>query len=213
MQDGLREPGGGGVTVDDVEFVYRNAADCGSADALAVAELCRNDFAVTLDGTDIPWQPITLVDIASFRPVPPTLATQPNGWAVVDLPVNFVADAPQEVVPGTLLGAPAEVRFTPVAFDWSHGDGTARTLAEPGSTWEAHGLEQFDPTPTSHVYRARGTMSVQLTVTYRAEYRFLGPAWSPVVGELQVSTGPVRVQVVTAATMLVDGECGSGPGC
>lgn len=206
-------PAPGGVDSGDVEFVYRNAADCGSADAIAANELCRNDFAVTLDGTDIPWQPITMADIESFRPAPPAVAGEPDGWAVVGLPVNLVADTSPEIVPGVLLGEPAEVRFTPVGYSWDYGDGTSRTIGAAGATWEELGLAQFAPTVTSHVYSDRGTVSIQLTVTYVAEYRFLGPGWAPVLGELMVSTGPLPLRVVTAATMLVDGECGGGPGC
>ncbi|MCU1438277.1 MAG: hypothetical protein JWP66_1364 [Naasia sp.] len=202
-----------GVRVGEVEFVYRDANDCAGNDPLAAEEVCRNDVSVTIDGTDIPWQPITMADIAAFRPAPPTVTGEPAGWAVVGLPANLLTAARQEVVPGVLLGEPAEVRFTPVSFAWNYGDGATRTLVTPGAPWDALGVRQFTPTPTSHVYADRGTVQVALTVTYLADYRFLGPDWSPVVGELDVSAPPASLRIVAAATMLVDGECGSGPGC
>jgi hypothetical protein len=198
-----------------VEFVYRNANDCGSTDAVAAQLICRNDISVTLGGTDLPFQVITMADLESFRPTAPRFTAEPNGWAIVGMPANFLADAAQQVVPGELLGEPAEVRFTPVAYTWSYGDGGSRTTAEPGASWEALGLEELTPTPTSHIYLERGTVSAALTVSYGAEYRFLGPDWIPVSGTLDVTGAPSPVVVVTASTMLVTGDCitTSGPGC
>lgn len=198
-----------------VEFVYRNANDCGSTDAVAAQLICRNDISVTLGRTDLPFQEITMADLESFRPAAPRFTAEPNGWAIVGMPANFVADAAQQVVPGELLGEPAEVRFTPVAYTWSYGDGGSRTTAEPGASWEALGLEELTPTPTSHIYLERGTVSAALTVSYGAEYRFLGPDWIPVSGTLDVTGAPSPVVVVTASTMLVTGDCTttSGPGC
>jgi hypothetical protein len=195
--------------------VYEDASSCSSADPVAATFICRADYAVTFAGTDIPWRPITIADLESFSPAPPAITAEPDGWAAVGLPANFVARAQQQVVPGVLLGAPAEVRFTPVAYSWDYGDGTRRMTTESGGTWDALGLAELTPTPTSHTYAARGTVSTSLTVTYAAEYRFLGPSWNPVVGTLDVSTPPLPLVVVTAETMLVAGDCASsaGPGC
>ncbi|WP_210479216.1 hypothetical protein [Naasia sp. SYSU D00948] len=170
---------------------------------------------MTLDGTDIPWQPITIADLESFRPDLPLLSAEPAGWAVVDLPANFVAHAEQQVVSGILLGEPAEVRFTPVSFTWDYGDGESRTTSEPGASWSALGVPELTATSTSHAYHERGRVQAELTVTYGAEYRFLGPEWIPVVGTLEVTTSPTPISVVTADTMLVVGDCHSagGPGC
>src|SRR3954470_12415440 len=184
-------PGRPAIPGVPVEFVYENAASCSPDDPIAAFLVCRDDLTVTFAGTDIPWQPITIADLESFRPAPPGITAEPGGWAVVGLPANFVAGSQQEVVPGMLLGAPAEVRFTPVAYTWDYGDGTRRTTAEAGGTWDALGLAELAPTPTSHAYAARGRVSTSLTVTYAAEYRFLGPAWIPVTGTLDVSAPPL----------------------
>ncbi|BDZ44401.1 hypothetical protein [Naasia aerilata] len=198
-----------------VEFVYRNANDCGSTDAVAAQLICRNDISVTLGGTDLPFRVLTMADLESFRPTPPVLTAEPNGWAIVGTPANFVAGAEQEVVPGELLGERAEVRFTPLSYTWSYGDGETRTTVEAGAPWSELGLDELSPTPTSHVYRERGTVSATLTTTYGAEYRFLGPDWTAVSGTLDVTGAPFPVVVVTATTMLVTGDCTatSGPGC
>ncbi len=81
---------------------------------------------------------------------------QPDGWIVPGLDANFYAVTAPHVVNGTLLGQPASVRFTPVAFHWDYGDGNAATRSTKGATWEALGIPEFEPTPTSHVYATRG---------------------------------------------------------
>jgi hypothetical protein len=159
---------------------------------------------------------VTLRDIASFRPAAPSNGMEPGGWAVVGLPANFVAAASVEVVSGTLLGQPADVRFTPVGYRWSHGDGGALETGAPGATWAELGQREFSPTATSHVYAATGEYQVQLSVVLRAEYRFAGSPWRPIAGTLAVAGAPQRVLVGEFDTVLTQGDCianPSGPGC
>ncbi|WP_353810324.1 hypothetical protein [Agromyces sp. SYSU T00194] len=159
---------------------------------------------------------VTLADIASFRPVAPGDVMEPDGWAIVGLPANFVAGASAHVVSGVLLGAPADVRFTPVGHRWAHSDGGVVGDAAGGATWAALGQPEFSATPTSHVYAARGTYEVELTVTYAAEYRFAGAGWVPIAGTLDIGSGPRDVLVGAADTVLVGADCVSdpnGPGC
>lgn len=188
--------------------VIRDASDCGTADLdVPVGVICRNDLDVFFAGTTIPFQPITLADIAAFRPQAVAVTAEPDGWALRGVPANFVADARQHVVPGTLLGAQADVRFTPVSWRWDYGDGSARTTTTGGATWAALGQRNFTPTATSHVYGERGTVTVSGSVTYRAEYRFGGSAWGPVVGLLSVSTPSQNLLVSAASTVLVADRC------
>lgn len=159
---------------------------------------------------------VTLRDIASFRPAVPGNGMEPGGWAVVGLPANFVAAASVEVVSGTLLGQPADVRFTPVGYRWSHGDGGALETGSPGATWAQLGQREFSPTATSHVYAVSGEYQVQLSVVLRAEYRFAGSPWRPIAGTLAVAGAPQRVLVGEFDTVLTQGDCianPSGPGC
>jgi len=160
--------------------------------------------------------PITIRDIASFIPTPGRQQMQPDGWTVAGLDTNFYAITQQHVVPGALLGRPADVRFTPTAFHWDYGDGTAATKPTKGGTWEALGLDEFAPTPTSHVYEQLGDYTITLSITFSAEYRFDGSAWRAVVGNLTLPANDLHLRVGTAKTVLVEHDClanPSGPGC
>lgn len=159
---------------------------------------------------------VTLRDIASFRPTPPVSVMEPNGWAVVGVPANFVAEASSEVVSGILLGRTAEVRFTPVGYRWSHSDGAVVESASPGASWTDLGVAEFTPTGTSHVYAERGEYTVTLEVVLSAEYRFGGSGWQSIAGVLAVAGDPVPVLVGEVDTVLTNGDCRanpSGPGC
>ncbi|QAY73002.1 hypothetical protein ET445_06235 [Agromyces protaetiae] len=159
---------------------------------------------------------VTLRDIASFRPAVPVDVLEPGAWGLMGRPVNFVSGATDQVVAGTLLGRPADVRFVPVGFEWSFGDGDAEMFTEPGASWAALGLREFSETPTSHVYEDRGTYDVAPSVTYRAWYRFDGSGWVPIAGTLQVPGTPRSVVIGRIDTVLVKGDCNqypNGPGC
>jgi hypothetical protein len=161
-------------------------------------------------------EPITIRDIASFIPTPGRQQMEPDGWTVAGLDTNFYAITQQHVVPGTLLGRPADVRFTPTAFHWNYGDGTAATKPTKGGTWAALGLEEFEPTPTSHVYEQLGDYTITLSITFAAEYRFDGSAWRAVVGTITLPANDLHLRVGTAKTVLVEDDClanPSGPGC
>ena len=141
---------------------------------------------------------------------------EPGGWAVEDLPANFVAGASVEIVSGTLLGQPADVRFTPVGYRWAHSDGAVIDSGQPGVTWEALGLREFSPTDTSHAYAESGEYTVALDVVLRAEYRFAGSGWRSIAGTLTVAGDPQRVLVGEFDTVLTQGDCRTnpaGPGC
>lgn len=171
---------------------------------------------VTCSSDDDGAEPITLTDIASFRPRPGVQHMQPDGWMVPGLDANFYAVTGQHVVTGTLLGQPASVRFTPVAFHWNYGDGHAATRSTKGATWEAHGIPEFGRTPTSHVYQKDGRYTIRLTIDFAAEYRFAGSPFYPIAGVLPVPANDLHVTVDGAKTVLVEHDCAanpSGPGC
>jgi hypothetical protein len=120
------------------------------------------------------------------------------------------------VVSGTLLGQPADVRFTPVGYRWVHSDGAAVESGTPGATWATLEQREFTPTSTSHVYASAGEYTVELSVVLRAEYRFGGSAWRSIAGTLTVAGEPQRVLVGEVDTVLTQGDCNanpSGPGC
>jgi hypothetical protein len=164
----------------------------------------------------VPVDPITLRDIASFRPTVGQDVMEPNGWMIVGLDTNFYSTAGVHVVNGTLLGQPASVRFTPVAWHWIYGDGSAATRSTHGGTWASQGITEFDPTPTSHIYREPGTYYIDLTIDFRAEYRFSGMPWTRIAGVLTLPANRLVATAGDAKTVLVEHECTqnpSGPGC
>jgi len=159
---------------------------------------------------------VTLSDIARFRPSPGLQVMEPGGWAVVGLPVNVYAIAERQVVAGTLLGASAEVRFTPSAFRWDYGDGVVVTHAEPGASWADSGALEFDPTATSHVYRREGEYTIRMTLVHRAEYRIGDGPFVSIPGTLEVAANELHVSARSPRTVLVDRDCArspAGPGC
>jgi len=163
-----------------------------------------------------PVQPVTLRDIASFRPAPGVQLMEPNGWVVPGLDANFYSVVDQQLVAGRLLGQPATVRFTPVAWHWNYGDGSAAVRATKGATWAALGLHEFDRTATSHVYQSEGEYVIRLTIDFRAAYRFGGGGFVPIAGAINLPANELRVTVTGAKTVLVDHDCvanPAGPGC
>jgi hypothetical protein len=166
-----------------------------------------------------PGQPhggVTLSDLKHFKPRPGTDHMQPNGWAIIGLDTNFFATVPSELEGGQLLGQPAEVRFLPVGWRWRYGDDVQATVGTPGATWAAQGLSEFDATPTSHVYRAKGSYSIDLDIRFGAEYRYAGSGWVPISGTIDVAAKRLRVTAGNARTVLVNHDClanPKGPGC
>lgn len=173
--------------------------------------------AVVRDGYTVTI-PVTLADLAKFRPTSAIDFMEPNGWMIVGLSANFYAHASTHVKAGELLGGPASVRFTPVQYTWTYGDGAVRNSTTPGATWMELGFNEFDETRTSHIYRAPGRYAIDLTVGYAPEYRLgTSPGWIPVNG---LVWGPanrlIAVASANAKTVLVENECTTnpnGPGC
>jgi len=165
----------------------------------------------------VPGAPaVTIRDIAVFRPQSATQYMQPDGWIVVGLPTNFYAAIDRHVVAGTLLGAPADVRFTPVGYRWHYGDGNSAQLSTKGSAWGTLARHEFEATPTSHTYWASGTYVIELDVEYTAEYRFAGGQWIALRGTIVLPANDLIATAGDAVTVLVDRDCSQpplGPGC
>jgi len=157
-----------------------------------------------------PASPVTLRDLANFIPEQPSLSLQPNGWTVIGVETNFIAHTTQHVVSGRLFGALAEVRFTPQAFDWRYGDGSAVSTSEQGASWAQLGVKEFSRTATSHRYQSLGMFYPAVTVRFGVEYRVGGGAWIPVRGQVSADAPAVTVIVQSADTVLVTGACTPG---
>ncbi|WP_231601741.1 PKD domain-containing protein [Salinibacterium sp. NG253] len=163
------------------------------------------------DDADGKTGPITISDIASFRPQAPAAGMQPNQWMIVGLDTNFYATTSAHVVDGILFGGTAQVRFTPIAYNWDYGDGSTSTTSNPGRTWAKYRITEFDPTPTSYVYQEPGNYTITLAVTYAAEYRVAGSSWQNVVGTLTIVAPPLTATAGHATTVLVDQDCIANP--
>ncbi|MBK5239107.1 MAG: hypothetical protein JJE28_08385 [Actinomycetales bacterium] len=159
---------------------------------------------------------ITMADVASFSPIQPTLATEPLGWAVVGLESNMIAGTSTHVAAGRLLGAAAEVRFTPVSFDFRYGDGASRSSTSSGAPWATQGLPEFSPTATSHVYSQTGSYPASVRVSFSLEYRWGAGPWTAIEGRVYGTAPAQVVLVVNATNVLMQEACQQGiaaPGC
>src|SRR5690554_5373440 len=184
------------------------ASDASTTRPVDLSVAPRDDYTVT--------GPVTLSDLVNFRPAPGIDSMEPDGWMIVGLDTNFYATAPVQVQSGMLLDLPAQVRFTPVRYHWNYGDGATRSASTPGATWAAHGLREFDRTPTSHVYTASGTYYIDLTIDFAAEYRWAGGGWTTISGTIPVPANRLVASAGGAKTVLVEHECTlnpRGPGC
>lgn len=153
---------------------------------------------------------VVLADIANFIPQAPALRSEPAGWGIIGLPINFIATEPTHDVPGRLLGMSATVRFSPTSFAWSYGDGQSRTTAMAGSTWAALALPTFSATPTSHTYAKSGLFTVVVTATLTASYRLGSGSWQSISGTLTRSAS-ITVRLASGAVpVLVSESCRAG---
>ncbi|MBX3093422.1 MAG: hypothetical protein KF680_02605 [Cryobacterium sp.] len=177
-------------------------------DGVGTVEVCRPTYDAVAA--------VTLSDIAHFRPTPGRNLMEPNGWMVVGLHTNFYAQSSAHVVTGELRGAPAWVRFTPIGYRWWYGDGASHYSMTKGNTWSALGLSEFARTPNSHVYGAPGTYHIDLSIVFRAEYRYAAESFYPIAGTLTVPANRLVAVAGAATTVLVEDDCTrnpTGPGC
>ncbi len=159
---------------------------------------------------------VTAQDLAAFSPQRPSLHAEPEGVGVVGMPANFVAAVPAHSIAGSLFGRSVTVRFTPVAYVFSYGDGAQARTATGGASWAELGQAQFTATATSHSYGARGTYTVSVSVEYAAAVDFGVGRWFPVRGVVTADTGGYPVEIYEVQTALVDRTCAedpAGPGC
>ena len=169
------------------------------------------------DGDDAPViPPVQATDVASFAPATPAIATEPDGVAIVGMPMNVVVDAAPHTAGGSLFGLPVSVSFTPVEAEIDYGDGTVRRVPIGGGTWRELGQPEFTATATSHAYSARGHYTVTARVLSSAVVDFGPYGTRPVNGLVASAPATRQVQAVVAETGLVQHTCAEnprGPGC
>lgn len=200
-------PGVPGRALTDTELLglldricYGDGA-CSTREAVGLNPVIPAQPAVEGEPAE-PADVVTITDLARFLPATVGLHAEPDGWAVVGVPANFWVEVAPVTVSGELLGGTAQVRFTPRAYRFDYGDGTVRTSGSPGASWAALGQEELTPTPTDHVYRARGDRSASVTVIYSAQYRVGDGPWIGVAGAVSGTTPPQATLVVVERTAL-----------
>lgn len=170
-----------------------------------IAGLCRGTSpSREVSEPAAPTPPSSLSDVAQFAPGDGSFVQEPAGWSLPLLPMNLFSTAQSITESGELLGWPIEVRFTPVSYRWSMGDGATRVGSNPGNSW---GSRQFSTTATSHVYELSGDYLVSHWVTYEASYRFDGGSFVSLPGQITRSGGQRIVEVLSVTPVLVDRGC------
>ncbi|MFM6967398.1 MAG: hypothetical protein ACKOWN_00450 [Microbacteriaceae bacterium] len=155
-------------------------------------------------------KPETVHDLESLRPARPNQGSEPAGWTIAGLPTNFLSFARTHIVTGELGGFSAEVRFIPVGYRRSFGDGTSGSTRVKGTRWTTPWVS----TPTSHTYSTTGAFTVGLTVTYIAEYRYGSGGWTRLGGVVTRTAPDLRLRAFSADTVLVARSCSAGAiGC
>ncbi len=192
---------------------YRPGIPWSIAHAYCVALIVPPDWCATLEPVDpIPESPalpdLTLSDIAHVEPQSPTLSTQPNGWSVVGVETNLIANIQAHSVFTVVHGLDVEVRFTPVHYEWMFGDGLTAATDVPGAPWSVLGVPEFARTATSHRYGSATPVVPHVDVTYSIDYRWPAHTWVDINGTLMRGADAPVVFVQNADTVLVTGPCG-----
>ena len=159
-------------------------------------------------------RPITMADLAQFRPLVGKLVVEPDGWGVVGTPTNFYATAESHTMSGELFDVPIQVRWTPSSYIFDYGDGTVEETEASGAAWEGP-EESWTETATSHTYGSTDDATASVTVVFTAEVD-AGGGWFAVPGSLPVEAPAVDVKVFEVDTVLTNGDClanPAAPGC
>ena len=154
-----------------------------------------------------PTPPSTLNDLVGFSPGSPQIRVEPGAWSIPRVPTNVFAAVGETREMGELLGYPIEILFQPVRYEWTYGDGAARTFSQAGSSW---GSRQFSATATSHVYSRPGNYRLTLRVGFSASYRFDDGAFQSIPGLVWRDSGARTLTVLTVSRGLVESGCAPG---
>ena len=204
---------GGGSNGTDVSVWVDGSTSGGSSGGSGGTVDCNETTEGRCVGTSPPKtvdKPKSVHDLESFRPTRPSQRSEPSGWTIVGLPTNFISRAATHVVSGDLAGRPADVRFIAVGYRRTFGDGASQSTTAKGSRWKV----PWAQTSTSHVYGELGTWTAGLTVTYVADYRFDGGAWTRLSGVVTRAAPDLTLRVFSADTVLVARSCSTGAiGC
>lgn len=150
---------------------------------------------------------VRVEDLANFRPAVPVIMSEPQQWTLVGVSTNLWVSFDTSSAHATLLGAPAEVRFSPIRARW-HIDSRSATETETiGRSWSSLHVPEFTETTTSATFATPGLHRVSAEIEVSASYRLAGGDWLPVRGTLWLTATPTELTVFAAGTALVNQSC------
>ncbi|WP_345751421.1 hypothetical protein [Microbacterium rhizophilus] len=163
-----------------------------------------------------PPEVVTITDLASFVPTPPSVATEPDGVGAKNMPLNSISRSSAQTIGGELFGFPVAVTFTPAGFRQDWGDGAVTESGHGGAAWQTLGQAEFSPTDTSHAYAEKGTYTLTVTALYTAVVDFGEWGTRTVEGVISAPAAARDIRIVEVHTALVQQDCiedPSGAGC
>jgi len=130
----------------------------------------------------------------------PTVAPQTTTFA--NFPNIFWSDVQAYEEPTGITVANVRLKFVPVSYRWSFGDGETKTTTDPGKphdpelTKVIQDIEKnYDHT---HRYAQTGTFDLKLTVIFNGQYSVNGGGWTDITGSVQ-ATSPAHPLTVKQA--------------
>jgi len=142
--------------------------------------------------------------LSAFRRIPlpaGKLSIQPpGGKTLVNFDTIFSTTAEDLTRTIRLLGHRVDLRISPTAYVWKHGDDTSQTTDGPGRPYEQGvDMEEY----VTHQYTdADVTVRPSVDVTYGATYRVDGGPWQDVVGTVTITGPTAQLRIVEAKPVL-----------
>lgn len=144
---------------------------------------------------------------AQFRSFPikgSRVNSNPKQFSLRNGHVHLWASSETQTFTTRIAETDVEIRAIPIAWRWDYGDGSSRSLNQPGNPMPSHTLH--DKTPTSHSYLETGLFNVNLTTFYRGEFRVSGGSWQTIPGQAAVPSEAVPIDVWRTEKELIAGE-------
>lgn len=138
-------------------------------------------------------------DLRTVQVAPSVLRVQPDrSWTFVNVDTIVHTDSEPQTLTTSVLGAPIELRLTPVSFAWDFGDGAdPLTTTEPGDPYPARTI--------AHTYTRTGDYQITLTTSWSGQFRVADdPAWHPLSAQATTVTTSAPLQVTQARSILVE---------
>lgn len=149
---------------------------------------------------------VTPEQFRRFPIEPSALNSDPKQFSLRNGHTHLWANAETQTFGTDINGTHVDVRAIPIQWQWNYGDGTRRSLNDPGKPEPGHTLHH--ETPTSHSYTKTGIFDVNLTTLYRGEFRVSGGSWQAIPGQAAVPSEPIFIDVWRTKKQLIapDGE-------